>query len=121
DAGGLPQRKTAQRANTAERRATHNPVERMRRETLNGRFLVRSLLTRMQGCALTYSHRRSSHSSRPSRRCAARARLQSLISLCSSILLCAGWEGERSEMRHGGPSGAAFTALCGGVSGRGCV
>jgi hypothetical protein len=32
-------RKTARRANTAERRATHNAVERARRETLNGRFL----------------------------------------------------------------------------------
>lgn len=34
-------RKTSRRANTAERRATHNAVERQRRETLNGRFLVR--------------------------------------------------------------------------------
>ncbi|KAF5357499.1 hypothetical protein D9758_012531 [Tetrapyrgos nigripes] len=32
-------RKTTRRANTAERRATHNAVERQRRETLNGRFL----------------------------------------------------------------------------------
>jgi hypothetical protein len=32
-------RKTSRRANTAERRATHNAVERQRRETLNGRFL----------------------------------------------------------------------------------
>lgn len=32
-------RKTNRRANTAERRATHNAVERQRRETLNGRFL----------------------------------------------------------------------------------
>ncbi|KAF9062207.1 hypothetical protein BDP27DRAFT_297801 [Rhodocollybia butyracea] len=42
---GLPQpesnnkRKVSRRANTAERRATHNAVERARRETLNGRFL----------------------------------------------------------------------------------
>ncbi|KAJ6615232.1 hypothetical protein B0H10DRAFT_2435570 [Mycena sp. CBHHK59/15] len=36
-----PKRKTARRANTAERRATHNAVERMRRESLNGRFLHR--------------------------------------------------------------------------------
>ena len=36
-AGG--KRKTSRRANTAERRATHNAVERQRRETLNGRFL----------------------------------------------------------------------------------
>jgi len=33
-------RKPSRRANTAERRATHNAVERLRRETLNGRFLV---------------------------------------------------------------------------------
>lgn len=32
-------RKASRRANTAERRATHNAVERQRRETLNGRFL----------------------------------------------------------------------------------
>jgi hypothetical protein len=32
-------RKPNRRANTAERRATHNAVERQRRETLNGRFL----------------------------------------------------------------------------------
>ncbi|KAK7026023.1 hypothetical protein VNI00_015740 [Paramarasmius palmivorus] len=36
-AGG--KRKTSRRANTAERRATHNAVERQRREALNGRFL----------------------------------------------------------------------------------
>ncbi|ESK92822.1 macrophage erythroblast attacher isoform 1 [Moniliophthora roreri MCA 2997] len=36
-AGG--KRKSSRRANTAERRATHNAVERQRRETLNGRFL----------------------------------------------------------------------------------
>ena len=35
-------RKPSRRANTAERRATHNAVERQRRETLNGRFLVSS-------------------------------------------------------------------------------
>jgi hypothetical protein len=34
-----PKRKPSRRANTAERRATHNAVERQRRETLNGRFL----------------------------------------------------------------------------------
>lgn len=33
--------KNTRRVNTAERRATHNAVERARRETLNGRFLVR--------------------------------------------------------------------------------
>lgn len=38
-AGGAVRRKPARRANTAERRATHNAVERQRRETLNGRFL----------------------------------------------------------------------------------
>jgi hypothetical protein len=32
-------RKSSRRASTAERRATHNAVERARRETLNGRFL----------------------------------------------------------------------------------
>ena len=37
-------RKASRRANTAERRATHNAVERQRRETLNGRFLVSSTL-----------------------------------------------------------------------------
>ncbi|KAF7342428.1 BHLH domain-containing protein [Mycena venus] len=31
--------KTTRRINTAERRATHNAVERQRRETLNGRFM----------------------------------------------------------------------------------
>ena len=39
--GGVVRRKVPRRANTAERRATHNAVERQRRETLNGRFLVR--------------------------------------------------------------------------------
>ena len=38
-----PKRKPSRRANTAERRATHNAVERQRRETLNGRFLVCAL------------------------------------------------------------------------------
>jgi hypothetical protein len=38
-------RKPNRRANTAERRATHNAVERQRRETLNGRFLVRLSLS----------------------------------------------------------------------------
>ncbi|KIY67793.1 hypothetical protein CYLTODRAFT_396476 [Cylindrobasidium torrendii FP15055 ss-10] len=37
--GGGQKRKPSRRANTAERRATHNAVERQRRETLNGRFL----------------------------------------------------------------------------------
>ncbi|KAG8897627.1 hypothetical protein FRB99_008025 [Tulasnella sp. 403] len=37
--GGAVRRKPSRRANTAERRATHNAVERQRRETLNGRFL----------------------------------------------------------------------------------
>ena len=39
-APGQAKRKPSRRANTAERRATHNAVERQRRETLNGRFLV---------------------------------------------------------------------------------
>ncbi|KAJ7815886.1 hypothetical protein B0H14DRAFT_3475791 [Mycena olivaceomarginata] len=38
-AGTPPKRRAARRANTAERRATHNAVERMRRETLNGQVL----------------------------------------------------------------------------------
>ncbi|KAJ7135497.1 hypothetical protein C8R43DRAFT_1021279 [Mycena crocata] len=39
-AGGVKRTtKPNRRANTAERRATHNAVERQRRETLNGRFL----------------------------------------------------------------------------------
>ncbi|TFK46592.1 hypothetical protein OE88DRAFT_1613123, partial [Heliocybe sulcata] len=42
-------RKPSRRANTAERRATHNAVERARRETLNGRFLVR--FTFLPSCA----------------------------------------------------------------------
>ncbi|KAI0086277.1 hypothetical protein BDY19DRAFT_1059116 [Irpex rosettiformis] len=37
--GQTQKRKPSRRANTAERRATHNAVERARRETLNGRFL----------------------------------------------------------------------------------
>ncbi|KZS87436.1 hypothetical protein SISNIDRAFT_470911 [Sistotremastrum niveocremeum HHB9708] len=36
---GPEKKKSSRRANTAERRATHNAVERQRRETLNGRFL----------------------------------------------------------------------------------
>jgi hypothetical protein len=39
---GNMKRKPSRRANTAERRATHNAVERQRRETLNARFLVSS-------------------------------------------------------------------------------
>ncbi|KAH9987459.1 hypothetical protein BJV74DRAFT_498825 [Russula compacta] len=38
-ANSQAKRKPSRRANTAERRATHNAVERQRRETLNGRFL----------------------------------------------------------------------------------
>ncbi|KDR69238.1 hypothetical protein GALMADRAFT_925642 [Galerina marginata CBS 339.88] len=38
-AAAAMKRKPSRRANTAERRATHNAVERQRRETLNGRFL----------------------------------------------------------------------------------
>ncbi|OSX65632.1 hypothetical protein POSPLADRAFT_1044957 [Postia placenta MAD-698-R-SB12] len=37
--GANSKRKPSRRANTAERRATHNAVERQRRETLNSRFL----------------------------------------------------------------------------------
>jgi len=36
---GPARSKTTRRVNTAERRATHNAVERQRRETLNGRFM----------------------------------------------------------------------------------
>ncbi|TFK33864.1 hypothetical protein BDQ12DRAFT_727391 [Crucibulum laeve] len=39
NAAAQMKRKPSRRANTAERRATHNAVERQRRETLNGRFL----------------------------------------------------------------------------------
>jgi hypothetical protein len=46
-AGGAVRRKPARRANTAERRATHNAVERQRRETLNGRFLVSLTISSM--------------------------------------------------------------------------
>lgn len=45
-----PKRKPSRRANTAERRATHNAVERARRETLNGRFLVCRQLYRHGSC-----------------------------------------------------------------------
>ena len=47
-------RKPSRRANTAERRATHNAVERQRRETLNGRFLVR-FFHYFPSLALTFS------------------------------------------------------------------
>ncbi|KAJ7735642.1 hypothetical protein DFH07DRAFT_753747, partial [Mycena maculata] len=39
-------RKTARRANMAERRATHNAVEGMRRKTLNGQFFSTFSLSR---------------------------------------------------------------------------
>ncbi|KAJ7700692.1 hypothetical protein B0H17DRAFT_1195546 [Mycena rosella] len=39
-ADGPPKRKTTRCAKTAERRAMHNAAERMRRETLNRRFLT---------------------------------------------------------------------------------
>lgn len=48
-----PKRKPSRRANTAERRATHNAVERARRETLNGRFLVSPLFSPPQPSLLT--------------------------------------------------------------------
>jgi hypothetical protein len=44
-ASGPTRRKPTRRANTAERRATHNAVERQRRETLNARFLVSILVS----------------------------------------------------------------------------
>ncbi|KAJ6549691.1 hypothetical protein B0H19DRAFT_182974 [Mycena capillaripes] len=40
DGAQQPKRRATRRASTAERRATHNAVERIRRETLNGRFLT---------------------------------------------------------------------------------
>src|ERR1700729_3570374 len=45
--GGAKRTSTTRRGpeNTAERRATHNAVERQRRETLNGRFLVCTFLS----------------------------------------------------------------------------
>lgn len=66
-------RKASRRANTAERRATHNAVERQRRETLNGRFLdLAALLPNLatvrrpsksaivnSSIALIHSHRRA--------------------------------------------------------------
>ncbi len=48
-------RKPSRRANTAERRATHNAVERQRRETLNGRFLVRFSIRFASVARLFYS------------------------------------------------------------------
>lgn len=39
DASSGPKRRSRRAPNTAERRATHNAVERARRETLNGRFM----------------------------------------------------------------------------------
>ena len=47
-------RKPSRRANTAERRATHNAVERQRRETLNGRFLVCCFASDLVFRILTY-------------------------------------------------------------------
>lgn len=47
-------RKPSRRANTAERRATHNAVERQRRETLNGRFLVRVFFTYFLALAMQF-------------------------------------------------------------------
>ncbi|KAG5219651.1 Helix-loop-helix transcriptional regulator family [Salix suchowensis] len=50
---GQTKRKPSRRANTAERRATHNAVERQRRETLNGRFLeIRRLIVLQDLAAL---------------------------------------------------------------------
>ena len=50
-------RKSSRRANTAERRATHNAVERQRRETLNGRFLVCPLSLHPSVLVTQFSHR----------------------------------------------------------------
>ncbi|KIM54780.1 hypothetical protein SCLCIDRAFT_64742, partial [Scleroderma citrinum Foug A] len=46
-------KKASRRANTAERRATHNAVERARRETLNGRFLVQPVRSEGFGIVLS--------------------------------------------------------------------
>jgi Helix-loop-helix DNA-binding domain len=54
--GGVVRRKPARRANTAERRATHNAVERQRRETLNGRFLVGIFFLSCLGITSDLSH-----------------------------------------------------------------
>ncbi|KAJ7689706.1 hypothetical protein B0H17DRAFT_1331659 [Mycena rosella] len=58
----LPVQQTARRANTAERHATHNPVECMRCETRNGRFLTLAslilplaALRRLSKAAIVYS------------------------------------------------------------------
>ncbi|EIN06935.1 hypothetical protein PUNSTDRAFT_45499 [Punctularia strigosozonata HHB-11173 SS5] len=61
-------RKPSRRANTAERRATHNAVERQRRETLNGRFLIR----RPSKSAIVNSSIAHVHASRRHRLMAAR-------------------------------------------------
>ena len=50
-----PTKRSSRRANTAERRATHNAVERLRRETLNGRFLV-SILFNIRSLIVAYVH-----------------------------------------------------------------
>jgi hypothetical protein len=55
-ANAQPKRKPSRRANTAERRATHNAVERQRRETLNSRFLVSTNLVGTR-YFLTLSHK----------------------------------------------------------------
>lgn len=44
--------KSRKRVNTAEKRATHNAIERQRREALNGRFLVSDVSHR----AFVYSY-----------------------------------------------------------------
>ncbi|KAH8116686.1 hypothetical protein DFH11DRAFT_1724653 [Phellopilus nigrolimitatus] len=76
---GPTKRKPSRRANTAERRATHNAVERQRRETLNGRFLDLAALLpnlatvrRPSKSAIVNSSIASIHASRRTRLLAAR-------------------------------------------------
>ncbi|KIM28614.1 hypothetical protein M408DRAFT_69509 [Serendipita vermifera MAFF 305830] len=52
-----PTKRSSRRANTAERRATHNAVERLRRETLNGRFLVSIFFLFLIGAVWTSRYR----------------------------------------------------------------
>lgn len=48
--GKIKTAKSRKRVNTAEKRASHNAVERQRREALNGRFLVRPFVARPRPC-----------------------------------------------------------------------
>jgi hypothetical protein len=50
--------KSRKRVNTAEKRATHNAVERQRREALNGRFLVSPARPAISPCLSVSRHGR---------------------------------------------------------------